>query len=322
MLMLIFAYILALMAGLALLTWSADRFINGAAGCASRLNLPPMIAGLILVAFGTSAPEITVSTLAASSGSPGLAVGNALGSNIANIGLVLGLTTLIAPIELKRTVLFRELPILLGATALAWLLLADYRLTPGDGLALLVMLALCLAYLVWRAKSGAPTNEFEPPEPSDLLPPGQALQHFITGLIVLVASARLLVWAASELAITLGVDELVVGLTVVALGTSLPELAASLSAAMKGHHDMALGNIVGSNLFNLLAVLAMPALIDPLNLTDATVIRDYGTMTGLTALLAVFAYSMQRKGKLARLEGGILLFVYAGYLTLVLGFSA
>jgi cation:H+ antiporter len=315
--MLISAYILALIIGLALLTWSADRFINGAAGCANGLNLPPMVAGLILLAFGTSAPEIMVSTLAASTGSPALAVGNALGSNIANIGLVLGLTTLIAPIELKRSVLFRELPILLGTTALAWLLLADYRLTPWDGVLLLLMLALSLAYLVWRAKVGAPTDEFEPPDPSDLLPPGQATQHFITGLLILIASARLLVWSASELAITLGINELVVGLTIVAVGTSLPELAASLSAALKGHHDMALGNIVGSNLFNLLAVLAMPALIHPLALGDATVVRDYGTMAGLTALLAVFAYCMQRKGKLARLEGGILLAADTGYVIIV-----
>lgn len=315
--MLISAYILALVTGLAVLTWSADRFINGAAGCASGLNLPPMVAGLILVAFGTSAPEIMVSTLAASSGSPGLAVGNALGSNIANIGLVLGLTTVIAPIELKRTVLFRELPILLGATALAWLLLADFRLSPGDGIRLLALLALCLTYLVWRAQTGAASDEFQPPDPSARLPPGQATQHFITGLIALIASARLLVWSASELAVTLGVDESVVGLTVVAVGTSLPELAASLSAALKGHHDMALGNIVGSNLLNLLAVLAMPALIAPMDLTGLTVIRDYGTMAGLTVLLAIFAYTMQRKGKLARVEGGILLVAYAVYVTIV-----
>lgn len=315
--MLISAYILALGVGLALLTWSADRFINGAAGCAASLNLSPMVAGLILVAFGTSAPEIMVSTLAASSGSPALAVGNALGSNIANIGLVLGLTTLIAPIELKRTVLFRELPILLITTLAGWLLLADYQLTPWDGIALLLMLAGALAYLTWRASAGAPADELQPPDPTELLPPARAIQHFVTGLVILIASARLLVWSASELAIILGVDELVVGLTVVAVGTSLPELAASLSAALKGHHDMALGNIVGSNLFNLLAVLAMPALINPLPLGDATVIRDYGTMAGLTILLAAFAYSMQRKGKLARLEGGILLAAYAGYVTIV-----
>lgn len=313
--MLVLLYLVALIAGLAALTWSADRFINGAAGLARGLHLSPLVTGLVLVAFGTSAPEIMVSVLAALTGAPDLAVGNALGSNIANIGLVLGLTTLITPLPLKRTVLFRELPILLLATAIAWALIADARLTPLDGLFFLLMLAAALGYLVWRARSGATPDSLDLPDLEDTLAPRPALIHFITGLVILVASARLLVWSASELALLLGVAPIVVGLTVVALGTSLPELAASLAAALKGHPDMALGNIVGSNLFNLLAVLAMPALLNPLALSRDSVIRDYGTMAGLTLLLAAFAYGMQRKGKLARLEGGILLAIYAGYIS-------
>lgn len=307
-------YIGALVVGLALLAWSADRFINGAVGCSDVLKLPPMVTGLILVALGTSAPEIVVSILAALTGAPALAVGNALGSNIANIGLVLGITTLIAPIPLNRTVLYRELPILLAVTALAWLLLLDYRLSPLDGLALLLLLAVALSFLIWRNQAGV-ADGFELPDEGHHLTSWQAAFHFISGLILLIASARLLVWGASELAISLGIDELVVGLTIVAIGTSLPELAASLSAALKGHQDMALGNIVGSNLFNLLAVLAVPALLSPMDLTDSIILRDYGTMAGLTALLATFAYSMQRKGKLARLEGGILLAIYGAYTT-------
>ncbi|MEX0606088.1 MAG: calcium/sodium antiporter [Marinobacter sp.] len=305
-------YIGAIVIGLALLTWSADRFINGAVGCSDVLKLPPMITGLILVAFGTSAPEILVSTLASLTGSPALAVGNALGSNIANIGLVLGLTTLIAPIVLKKTVLYRELPVLLAVTMIAWLLLLDYQLSPIDGVVLLLLLAVSMGFLIWRNQPGT-EDVFEIPEEGHGLSGGKAVFHFLSGLVVLIASARLLVWGASELAIGLGIDELIVGLTIVAIGTSLPELAASLSAALKGQQDMALGNIVGSNLFNLLAVLAIPALLGPMNLTTDIILRDYGTMAALTVLLGVFAYSMQRKGKLARLEGGILLAIYAGY---------
>ncbi|WP_404363820.1 calcium/sodium antiporter [Marinobacter sp.] len=312
--MLLGFYLGAIILGLALLTWSADRFIEGAAGCARGLKLPPVIAGLILVAFGTSAPEIMVSILAALTGSPDLAVGNALGSNIANIGLVLGLTALIFRLPLKPTVLYREMPILLAATGLAWLLLLDHRLTAMDGLLLLLMLLFALIYLTWRARAGTAPEGLDLPETSSSLPPRQAVFHFVTGLIVLVASARLLVWAASELALTLGVPPIIVGLTIIALGTSLPELAASLAAALKGEHEMAFGNIVGSNLFNLLAVLAVPAFLNPVTLTTSSVVRDYGTMAGLTLLLAAFAYGMQRKGKLARLEGGILLAIYAGYM--------
>ncbi len=312
--MLFLLYLAALAAGLVALTWSADRFINGAAGLAHGLRLPPMVAGLVLVAFGTSAPEIMVSVLAALTGEPELAVGNALGSNIANIGLVLGLTTLIAPLPLKRSVLFRELPILLAATAIAWLLIWDRELSPLDGTVFLLMLVAALTYLAWRAKAGPGAGDLDIPELEHPPAPLPALLLFATGLLVLIASARLLVWAASELALLLGVEPMIVGLTVVALGTSLPELAASLSAALKGHHEMALGNIVGSNLFNLLAVLAMPALLSPLSLGRDSLLRDYGTMAGLTLLLAAFAYGMQRKGKLARLEGGILLAIYAGYI--------
>ncbi|WP_166264336.1 calcium/sodium antiporter [Marinobacter caseinilyticus] len=302
----------AIIAGLVLLTWSADRFINGAVGCSERLHLPPMLTGLVLVAVGTSAPEIVVSVFASITGAPALAVGNALGSNIANIGLVLGLTTLIAPIPLKPSVLYRELPILLLVSGSAWLLFIDYRLTPLDGVLLLLLLAGVLGFLVLRHRAGA-TDPFELADDGHSLTTRQAVFHFLSGLLILIASARLLVWGASELAISLGIDELIVGLTVVAIGTSLPELAASLSAALKGQQDMALGNIVGSNIFNLLAVLAVPALLSPMPLTNAMVWRDYGTMAGLTVLLAIFAYGMQRKGKLARFEGGILLTIYAGY---------
>ncbi|WP_165855433.1 calcium/sodium antiporter [Marinobacter sp. JSM 1782161] len=314
-------YIGALVAGLVLLIWSADRFVEGSVALARNLGMSPMLIGLTIVAFGTSAPEMLVSATAALTDAPALAVGNALGSNIANVGLVLGITTLVAPIPLKRTVLFRELPILLTVTILVYPLLLDGALSPMDGVIFLVMLAIAL-FLLSRNNAPGDAPEFleEVEEMPDIQIKG-AVTWFVVGLVMLIVSSRILVWGATELALTLGVSELVIGLTIVAIGTSLPELAASVASALKGHHDVALGNIVGSNLFNLLAVLAMPALLNPLPIESDVLIRDYGTMAGLTILLAAFAYGMQKKGKLARFEGGILLAGYIAY-TVVLYHAA
>ncbi|WP_111495746.1 calcium/sodium antiporter [Marinobacter bohaiensis] len=314
-------YIGALVAGLVLLIWSADRFVEGSVALARNLGMSPMLIGLTIVAFGTSAPEMLVSATAALTDAPALAVGNALGSNIANVGLVLGITTLVAPIPLKRTVLFRELPILLTVTILVYPLLLDGALSPMDGVIFLVMLAIAL-FLLSRNNAPGDAPEFleEVEEMPDIQIKG-AVTWFVVGLVMLIVSSRILVWGATELALTLGVSELVIGLTIVAIGTSLPELAASVASALKGHHDVALGNIVGSNLFNLLAVLAMPALLNPLPIESDVLIRDYGTMAGLTVLLAAFAYGMQKKGKLARFEGGILLAGYIAY-TVVLYHAA
>lgn len=305
-------YIGAIIAGLVLLIWSADRFVEGSVAIARGFGMSPLLIGLTIVAFGTSAPEMLVSATAALTDAPELAVGNALGSNIANIGLVLGITTLVAPIPLKRTVLFREFPILLAVTIIVFPLLLDNELSPIDGIIFLAMLGLSLFLMSRNNPADAP--EFvEELEEIPAMSTGRAALWFAIGLGVLILSSRILVWGATEMALILGVSELIIGLTIVAIGTSLPELAASVASALKGHHDVALGNIVGSNLFNLLAVLAMPALLNPLRIESDVLYRDYGAMGGLTLLLAAFAYGMQKKGKLARFEGGILLAGYIAY---------
>jgi cation:H+ antiporter len=317
---------LAVIAGLAVLTWSADRFVLGAAGLARTLGVTPLLIGLTVVAFGTSAPEIIISVLASLQGSPGLAVGNAIGSNIANIGLVLGVAALIAPLTVASRVLRREFPVLLVVTLLGFLLLADGVLGVRDGL---VLLAGLLLLTVWLVRQGMAQNgEINPlaTEVEESLPPGlslpMALFWLLLGLALLLLSSRTLVWGAVEIAQALGVSELVIGLTIVAIGTSLPELAASVAAALKGENDLAIGNIVGSNLFNLLAVLAIPGILAPAAVENAVVFRDYPLMLGLTVLLFVFALTGGRKaGQIRRWQGTILLGLFAGYLAL-LGWSS
>jgi cation:H+ antiporter len=313
---------LAVIAGLAVLTWSADRFVLGAAGLARTLGVTPLLIGLTVVAFGTSAPEIIISVLASLQGSPGLAVGNAIGSNIANIGLVLGVAALIAPLTVASRVLRRELPVLLVVTLLGLLLLADGVLGVRDGM---VLLAGLLLLTVWLVRQGMAQNgEINPlaTEVEESLPPGlslpMALFWLLLGLTLLLLSSRTLVWGAVEIAQALGVSELVIGLTIVAIGTSLPELAASVAAALKGENDLAIGNIVGSNLFNLLAVLAIPGILAPAAVENAVLFRDYPLMLGLTVLLFFFALTRGREaGQIQRWQGAMLLGLFAGYLALL-----
>ncbi|MFE8072106.1 calcium/sodium antiporter [Marinobacteraceae bacterium S3BR75-40.1] len=308
-------FILAIIAGLALLVWSADRFVEGSVGMARNLGMSPMMIGLTVVAFGTSAPEILVSATAAVTGAPDMAVGNALGSNIANIGLVLGVTALISPLPLKRIVLKREFPVLLIATLVAYGLLRDQQLDRLDGLIFFALMGLALFALSRGTEGAAELIDEVREQPVRSL--SQDILWFAASLALLIASSRLLVWGASGIALELGVSDLIIGLTIVAIGTSLPELAACVASALKGHHDVALGNIIGSNLFNLLVVLAIPALVAPMPLEEEVLIRDYATMTLLTVTLALFAYIMWKKGKLARFEGGILLAIYLAYTLLI-----
>ncbi|WP_415906068.1 calcium/sodium antiporter [Neptuniibacter sp. QD72_48] len=308
--------ILALLAGLVLLVWSADKFVEGAAATAKNFGMSPMLIGLTIVSFGTSAPEILVSIMASTSGSGDLAIGNALGSNIANIALVLGITALIAPLPVKSGVLRKELPLLLGVTLLAGVILFDLHLSRMDGVILLIALAVCL-YLFNRFQKGAPQDELasdqeELPE----LETKKAIFWLITGLAVLAASSRLLVWGASEIAFAMGVSKLVIGLTIVAIGTSLPELAASVASALKNHHDIAIGNVVGSNIFNLVAVMAVPGLIAPIGMDAIVLQRDYVAMLGLTFALMAFAL-WQKPPSISRFEGSLLAAAYAGYLILL-----
>jgi cation:H+ antiporter len=281
----------AVLVGLFVLVWSADLFVAGAASIARSLGMPPVLIGLTIVSLGTSAPEILVSVSAALSGAGELAVGNALGSNIANIGLVLGITVLIAPMLVRPGCVRIELPTLLLVTLGAGLLLLDGQLSRVDGLVMIGGLCVIMLQMV-RAQSqdeGILLESGEETLPE--LAPLRAWLTFLVGLGLLIGSSRLLVWGASDLAERAGVSELVIGLTVVAVGTSLPELAATLASALKRHTDIAIGNVVGSNLFNLLAVMPVPGLLSPLAISEDVLQRDYPVMLAATVLLALAIYT-------------------------------
>lgn len=317
---------LAVVTGLTVLTWGADRFVLGSAALARGLGVTPLLIGLTIVAFGTSAPEVVVAILAALQGNPGLAIGNAIGSNIANIGLVLGASALIAPLLISSSILRREFPILLVATALALLLLLDGTLSRVDGLLLFVGLALVMAWLITQGLRGRIRPDELGIELEAALPAPMALPRAAfwlgLGLLLLLGGSHVLVWGAIEIAQAFGVSDLVIGLSIVAIGTSLPELATSLTAAWKGENELAIGNIIGSNLFNLLCVLAIPGLLAPGALETGVLIRDYPVMLGLTVLLFVLALGRRKgAGRLQRWEGGLLLALFAAYL-LFLGITA
>lgn len=275
-----------------------------------------MIIGLTVVGFGTSAPEILVSGMAAWQGNPGLSIGNALGSNIANIGLIIGVTALIAPLDVHSATLRREFPILLAVVLFAGVLMADGSLQVIDGILLLGGLCLMLYWLVslgLRMRRGDPMSKeiaAEIPKPQ---PIGHALLWLVLGLAVLLLSSRMLVWGAVGIATELGVSDLVIGLTIVAIGTSLPELAASAMSAIKKEHDIAIGNIIGSNMFNLLAVLPLPGLISPGEFPQVVLVRDLPVMVILTLALFATAYGFGGHGRINRFEGGTLLAAFLGY---------
>ena len=310
--------ILAVSAGFALLVWGADRFVTGAAATARNLGVSPLIIGLTIVGFGTSAPEMLVSGIAAWQGNPGLAIGNAIGSNIANIGLILGTTALVTPLTVASVTLRREMPLLLAVMALSWWLLSDGVLGRGDGLLLLGGIILLLGWMIHlgmnhRARGHDPLiDEFTEEIPTAMSTPA-ALAWLGIGLLVLLGSSRLLVWGAVEMARFFGVSDLVIGLTIVALGTSLPELAASVMSALKKEPDIALGNVIGSNLFNLLGVLGIPGLIAATPVDPAVLGRDYPVMLGLTLALLLMSWNLRGTRRINRLEGLLLLAAYLGY---------
>jgi len=300
--------------GLVALVWSADRFVHGASAIAKRAGLTPMLIGLTIVSVGTSAPEILVSIMSALADSGELAVGNALGSNIANVGLVLGVTLLFSSIRLGRDTIWIDLPLLMLVVLVTWFLLHDLELSQSDSFVLLGMLALFFVRVGQHARQS--DDDIEPREIPTLTLP-LAWLSFIGGLVLLIASSRLLVWAAAHIATALGVSELVIGLTIVAVGTSLPELAASVMSALKGHADMAVGAIVGSNMFNILLVLAIPGLWDSLSLQPAVVSRDMVAVFLTTLVLALAALwrwnGPTGSGTLGRGTGLLLLSLYIAY---------
>ncbi len=307
---------LAIVAGLGLLVWSADKFVDGAAATAGFLSVPPLLIGMVIVGFGTSAPEMVVSAIAASQGNPGLALGNAYGSNIANIALILGVTALVCPIAVQSQVIKKEIPILIAVTALAAYQLIDGELTRMDAVVLLGVFAAIMGWSIYqglRGDSDAFAEEMEEELSAKTMTPGRAMMWIAIGLVVLVASSQLLVWGAIEVAKALGISDLIIGLTIVAVGTSLPKLASSLTAARKNEPDIALGNVIGSNLFNTLVVVGIAGAISPMSVAPEVLSRDMLVVGALTLGLFIVAYGFRGPGIVNRFEGAALLACYIGY---------
>lgn len=310
---------LAVILGLAVLLWSADRFVEGASGTARYAGMPPLLIGMVIVGFGTSAPEMVISALAASEGNPGIALGNAYGSNITNIALILGLTAILSPIVMRSSAIRLELPLLTFATFVAGWQLWDGELSRLDGVILLVLFFLIMGYAIRQALKGKAEplgGEVDAELINHPLPLSKALFWLIVGLILLVVSSRTLVWGAVEIAQALGVSDLIIGLTVIAIGTSLPELASSVAAVRKGEHDLAFGNILGSNLFNTLAVVGIAATIQPMPVEAEVLWRDWTLMLCLTLALFVMAWGFRilGPGRITRPEGALMVLVYVAYL--------
>ncbi len=316
-------FIAAIIVGFVLLIWSADRFVDGAASIARNLGVTPLVVGMLVVGLGTSAPEMLVSAEAALQGNPGLGIGNALGSNITNIALVLGVTAIFYVLPVHSRLLLKEFPLMLASAVLVWVLFADGYFSQLDGIILLVTLILVMGWMILSArrevKMHDPLVEESIVEIPDELPLKVAIFWSIAGLALLIISSKMLVWGASNIATALGISDLVIGLTIVAIGTSLPELAATISSARKGETDLAVGNIVGSNLFNTLAVLSLPGIISPSALPEGVLSRDMPIMVGLTTLLLIFSFGCLKKSRfqINRWKGIVLLLGFIAYETLI-----
>ncbi len=310
-----------IIAGFLVLGWSADRFVQGASAIAINLRVSPLVIGLTIVALGTSAPEMIVSGMASWNGNSGLAIGNAIGSNIINTGLILGITALIVPLDVHSSIIRRELPVLLMVMVAAGLLLSDGSLDRTDGVLLLAGMLLMIVWTIRLATHPGARPDPVAAEFAGEMPTGIGMGHaillLVAGIVLMLASSRLLVWAAVSVAQHLGISDLVIGLTIVALGTSLPELAASTVSALRGEHDIAIGNVVGSNIFNMLAVLGLPGLIGPGEIDAHVMSRDFPVMVALTMGLFVMAYGFRGRGRLNRPEGALLVCAFGAYQTLL-----
>ncbi|HGO5822695.1 TPA: calcium/sodium antiporter [Mannheimia haemolytica] len=310
----------AIIGGLIILVWSADRFVEGAASTARHFGMAPLLIGIVVIGFGTSAPEMIVSASSALNGSPGIALGNAYGSNITNIALILGLTAMIKPLLVSSNILKKELPILMAVTLLSAYLIYDANVTQLDAI---ILLAVFAAYMVWtvftamKSKNDALAIDIDAElAANSQMSLGKSILWLIIGLVLLVVSSQFLVWGAVEVAKFFGVSDLVIGLTIVAVGTSLPELASSIAAARKGEVDLALGNIIGSNLFNTLAVVGIAGAIKPMQVATEVFSRDMLIMSALTFLLFMFGLNLYHRpegGRINRLEGLLLFACYVGY---------
>lgn len=316
--------IVAVIAGFVFLAWGADKTVMGASATARNFGVSPLVIGLTIVGFGTSAPEMLVSGIAAWEGNTGLSIGNALGSNITNIALVLGVTALVVPLTVQSDTVKREIPILLAVSLLAFLLMNDGNLGRLDGFLLmggLIVMIYMVVTLGMKSKKEDPLESEFAEEMPEAMSTGKAVFWLLFGIVILLASSRLLVWGAVNIAQAFGISDLVIGLTIVAIGTSMPELMASIVSAMKKEHDIAIGNIIGSNMFNLLGVLALPGMIHPGGFLPEVLARDFPWMLGLTLALFVFSFGFRGNGRINRFEGGALFAAYCGYMVM-LYFSA
>jgi len=310
---------LAVIVGFVLLAWSADRFVDGAASIARHFRISPMIIGLTIVSLCTSLPEMLVAGLAAFEGNSNLGIGNALGSNIANIGLVLGITAMICPLTVQSLTLRREMPVLFLVMFLALALMVDGDLSRMDGLILLTGLLLMLLWLMrlgMQERDDPLKGEFEDVIPADMTL-NRSILWFVIGLIFLIASSRIVVWGSVEIAHYFGISDLVIGLTIIAIGTSLPELMAAVIGVLKGEHDLVIGNVIGSNMFNILAVLSMPALIHPQEFAPDALLRDFPIMLVFSVALFLVAFGFRGQGRVNRIEGALLTGGFSGYLFLL-----
>jgi cation:H+ antiporter len=309
--------VLAICIGLVVLLWSADRFVDGAAVMARHYGMPPLLIGMLVIGFGTSAPEIVVSGLASWQGSPGLALGNGFGSNIANIALILGFTAVLSPIAVHSQVLKKELPLLVVATLVVGYLMLDLEISRLDGWLMLLAFVFIIGFAIYQALRKTNDDGFIAEVEAELaekeMPISKAIIWVVFGLILLTVSSRFLVWGAINVAEFFNVSDLVIGLTVIALGTSLPELAASISAVRKNEHDLAIGNVIGSNLFNTLVVIGLAGTIHPMQVENFVLYRDWVVMFALTLSLFILGYGVLGRRRINRIEGGLLLVIYFAY---------
>ncbi|MCG9728531.1 calcium/sodium antiporter [Shewanella sp. Isolate13] len=312
--------IFLLVAGLGALVWSADKFVYGAAAFARNLGLPPMLIGLTIVAMGSSAPEMFVAATASLDGMTDTAIGNVLGSNIANITLILGITALLGAISVSSQTLKREIPMMLVATVIVGYFLHDGFLTRIEGVTLLVMFIGLMGYLIWHALTNknrdALARDAEEEIPADV-PTPKAILWLVVGMVLLPLSADWMVQGAVGIAKAYHLSDLVIGLTIIAVGTSLPELAACVAGVLKKEDDLAIGNIVGSNLFNILAVLAIPGIIAPGAVDAAASTRDFYMVLATSSALAILILLTGRAKQLKPWHGVVLLITFIAYQALL-----
>lgn len=313
--------ILATIFGIFLLLYSADIFVDGASDTAKYFNIPSLLIGIVIIGFGTSMPELVVSVISGIEKTPGIAIGNAYGSNIANIALILGTTALISPVIVNKSILKKELPILTFVTLVSLFLILDKNISRVDSIILLFLFLGFMSYLIFdglKASKNIKENESLKKEKENISIL-KAILFVLIGLVLLVVSSKILVWGAVKIAASLGVSELVIGLTVVAVGTSLPELASSIVSARKNEHDLTFGNIIGSNIFNTLACVGIAGSIMPFSISKDIIFRDMGVLIFLTLILFLMGYNFKNKqGKISRFEGAFLLACYIAYTSILI----